>query len=143
MVSTSGSIIITADAIRRFLSVSVVLVVMVVLVTHDNYISSSLRNTVKNTILRQRELQKQITAADYFDDFGSESSSSESSTDVPTLVRPAQLEDARSDTTANNFGEVPMGGATPDMITAADEYMMEGSEVPSFGHSIHRRGWGD
>jgi hypothetical protein len=127
----------------RFLSVSVVLVVMVVLVTHDNYISSSLRNTVKNTILRQRELQKQITAADYFDDFGSESSSSESSTDVPTLVRPAQLEDARSDTTANNFGEVPMGGATPDMITAADEYMMEGSEVPSFGHSIHRRGWGD
>jgi hypothetical protein len=44
-----------------------------------------------------------------------------------------QFEDVRSDSTTNNFGEVPLDGATDDMITPADEYMMEGSEVPSFG----------
>ena len=128
--TTSGSITINADAIRRFLPVSVVLVVMVVFVAYDN--SASLRNTV----LRQRELQNTITAADYFGSFDSSSSSSsfqEVETEAPTFNKVPQFEDARSDSTENNFGEVPMDGATPDMITPADEYMMEGSEVPSFG----------
>jgi hypothetical protein len=129
--TTSGSITINADAIRRFLPVSVVLVVMVVLVSHDN--SSSLRSTV----LRQRELQKTITAADYFgtfsDDSENTSSFEEPETEAPTFNQVPAFQDVSSDSTANNFGEVPLDGATDDMITPADEFMMEGSEVPSFG----------
>lgn len=127
--TTSGSITINADAIRRFLPVSVVLVVMIVFVAYDN--SASLRNTV----LRQCKLQSTITATDYFGSFDSDASSSfqEAETEAPTFNKVPQLEDARSDSTENNFGEVPMDGATSDMITPADEYMMEGSEVPSFG----------
>lgn len=131
--TTSGSITINADAIRRFLPISVVLVVMVVLVAHDN--SVSLRKTVtSNTVLRQRELQT-ITAADYFGSFSSDSESTfeDFETEAPTFNTVPEFEDARSDSSENNFGEVPLGGATDDMITPADEYMMENSEVPSFG----------